>query len=48
MDVMYFIGESEFVNDIPSQVNELYGAFVVAKKGPGKLTSIDTSKVKVS
>lgn len=39
-------GEAEYVNDIPSQVNELHGAFVIAKKGPGKLTSIDTSAIK--
>ncbi|XP_065224598.1 uncharacterized protein LOC135848590 isoform X2 [Planococcus citri] len=39
-------GEAEYVNDIPVQVNELYGAFVVSKKGPGKLTSIDTSAIR--
>lgn len=42
-----FAGESEYVNDIPAQVDEVYGAFVLAKKGPGKLLGIDTSKINV-
>ncbi|KAL6990258.1 CDP-4-dehydro-6-deoxyglucose reductase [Sarracenia purpurea var. burkii] len=39
-------GEAEYVNDMPITVNELFGAFVVSKKGPGKLISIDTSVIK--
>lgn len=33
---------------MPITVNELFGAFVVSKKGPGKLISIDTSVIKVT
>lgn len=33
--------------DIPTIVNELYGAFVITKSGPGVLVSIDISEAQV-
>lgn len=37
-------GEAKYVNDIPKMPNEVYAAFVVAKKVHGKIASIDASK----
>jgi xanthine dehydrogenase/oxidase len=40
-------GEAKYVNDFPSLPNELYAAFVTAKKVHGKIKEIDASKALV-
>ncbi|XP_054284608.1 uncharacterized protein LOC129001378 [Macrosteles quadrilineatus] len=37
-------GEAEYIPDIRSSVKDLYAALVLAKQGPAKLASIDSSK----
>lgn len=42
-------GEATFANDLPSQTNEIYGAFVTADIPPGSiLTGFDTADAFVS
>lgn len=41
-------GEAKYVNDIPSQPNEVFGAFVMAKLAHGIIASIDAIKALVS
>lgn len=44
--VWQFLGEAEYVNDMPILANQLYASFVVSKTGPCKLKNIDTSAIK--
>ncbi len=43
-----FLGEAEYVNDIPKMNGELAGAFVLTTVGNARLKSVDASEALVS
>lgn len=41
------LGEVEYTYDIPNITNEVYGALVITKVGPGTITNVDISQAEV-
>lgn len=40
-------GEAEYVNDVPTLHNEVYGALILATQGPADSFTLDTSETLV-